>query len=583
MHLFLKFPLISLRSTKKKFIQILSFYYLNLFNWIFFIPYLNISFFIIQKNVNNSLIIFFSVLNLIIIIFLSFICLFLNYNRFLTIKTENLMLNYSRGNFIFKPLEIIIVFIYNYQFKNSYLILPFYYIWFIMIITTFFLKLPFRNKKLNAFYIKMMFITQGTAFLKTFQNFHYKIHIFIWFLQILILMFFVEVFFEKFYSNFYLIPLDFSSNFKNFSFIIEETYLNALNSDSNRSCLINFTSILENHKKNCTINCICRNLIFNNFYFFEKLDNTTINRKKVQLKSLKITNLFQVIDKKSFKKKKTLIETVTENEDILKEKNWLINLKQIFEFIDRYLETKLKIESKSEITLEYEILLIKYINYLIYVQKNYIKAIYFLSSKIFLHKRDFSLRFRICEKNLKRNIFEKLLKKKISFQKENKFEYSKNNEQFSFINFFKSEEIKDKMRVKTFNICKSIEVFWRKVENGYKTVEKFYEDVLIVMKKIIKMKKVFKSVFEKYQKNINLLKLHSIFYSFALNDPITSLLFERKFIELIKKDEYSDKTVINNMTIAENKVSSIIVSYLQKWGKIIKYSNNCPSLFGYIH
>ena len=123
--------------------------------------------------------------------------------------------------------------------------------------------------------------------------------------------------------------------------------------------------MLTNHINYCKGNCLCGKLTFNNSSLIEKKYTKDCLKKLVKMKSKKNTNNLELIS--NFKTK--FSQNIKFSNHSIKEKNNLVNINQVYELIDYFLENMQKLENKNEINSDYENILVKYILFLVIERK----------------------------------------------------------------------------------------------------------------------------------------------------------------------------------------------------------------------
>ena len=571
------------------------FYYFHLLNWILYLPLLNSAIFFFKNfKIDNIFLIVICSFNIFSLLIFSYFCTYLNISKNIDKSQKYLIMTSSKNQLIHMIITTLIVILYNFEFR---FIIICYYLSFLINFILFFTDFPFRNTFLNKFYFKMMIIELNLTLYKTWKILSFeKFYYLNFFLQSFLLIKLGESFFSKIYYLFLHNNYTINSSFKNFGFFIEEIYSIAIKTNFSRENLIEFIVIWENHKKICKKNCFCKKFILNKSDFIKEIEknnnnplnfrkNSTNNQKSLTFKSLFSSFKNSEVD---LKEKTTKIRDLYIKNKIFKETNYLLNITQFQNFMDNFWKKKLKICHKYEISADFEILAIKYLNFLLKIKKNYIKILYFISYNQFLFKKNFSNRFKIFQKNLKSKIFEIVEKEKFEnsnffFRKKKKKSKDETNiTNFNiFEAFFKDEQMNEKIKKKNIEVFENLIMYWQKAQNGFNSIDHYYKETIKVTKRIKKDEYIFKKFKKFNQHNLHFLKLNSIFCSFALNNPFKAIKIEEKIKEL-KKKENNDSLInnLNSLKISQNEVSYLIISFLKNWGKIILYSNNLPSSFG---
>ena len=137
--------------------------------------------------------------------------------------------------------------------------------------------------------------------------------------------------------------------------------------------------------------------------------------------------------------------------------------------------------------------------------------------------------------------------------------------------------------------CKVIQekiVFYEKLHLGFKSLEDVQMDGCTLMSsvKLLKYKledRINQIVNESWRENLIVLKLQSLFFRLILNDRLSSIIYEDKIHEIIKKD----CLIINSLSRAsflKSKTIILSISLLKQGSLIInKKTNKLANFFGY--
>ena len=553
-------------SIKPNLIKTFLFYYIQIFNWVIFLPNLNISFFLLfNKNnnlnflkvenrkfyKNNSKLLFFPLIFNIFqtIILQLIISIFQNTANLISKSSEPFLTqNFSKFKLINVISEILLLILYNVSNDKASVII-FFNCFCLYKFFSFFQSYPYKSFDLNVFHLTMIFILESKSLIQFIENFilfdeSSENSFFLSLIQVVIFYFVSKVILMKIYEHKIKKPLVINCDFNFFSFLIEEFLQSAYLANDNKKELLKFYSFLNLHQKYCESNCPCKNFVYNNS-MNERMSSTKHKQKKI------------------------------------KSKNRLINMGEVCKFIESLYYLRLRNINKRDLGISYEICFIKYITFLIEFRQNYVKAYYLLSINNVHFENSFSFIFKILEVSLFKRIFSLFDKKEIVFE-----DFKKKKEKYNFVddsnfkNYFKAEENTTNIKENLISILEKIIEYWDNVY-VYRKMDQFLFSTINLASQIKNLKKKLKKSLLNFPNNVKILKLSSIFYCSVENNLIESEFYEKKFLELKKIDMPKDVNLIHNISIFNGKVSSIIASFLKNWGKIIHYSHNCCTLFGF--
>ncbi|KAL4509248.1 hypothetical protein ABPG72_018179 [Tetrahymena utriculariae] len=322
-------------------------------------------------------------------------------------------------------------------------------------------------------------------------------------------------------------------------FICQKLQLTLSQSDVNYSQFLEIMGFFTSHKR------ICDNLACPCSQFQKQNDN------------LGLPNLFQLF-------KQTFLQFK----------------RNVLDFIEFYLETKVEESYKRKRIQNSSELFFKYIDFLIFQKKRYTKALYEI--KKFQSKRISSnICSIICESLtyiIELCTIDDQLKLKFSKKKDDR---DKLKEAVIFQKIIHSEEIIDMYKEKLFNILQFRNQIFQNLIEGYASNQQYQKDIESFITELEKIENSIKKTHNEFPENVHYLKFLIIIRSIMLNDPIECSKYEKILQENILLDKQKDYDKVTTYCMMGGECISIIVTYRNYQALIKKHSQRTPQFFLY--
>ncbi|EAR92105.2 transmembrane protein, putative (macronuclear) [Tetrahymena thermophila SB210] len=322
-------------------------------------------------------------------------------------------------------------------------------------------------------------------------------------------------------------------------FICQKLQLTLSQSDINYSQFLEIMGFLTSHKR------ICDNLACPCSQFQKQNDN------------LGLPSLFQLFKQTSLSFKKNVLD-----------------------FIEFYLETKVEDSQKRKRIQNSSELFFKYIDFLIFQKKRYTKALYEI--KKFQSKRISSnICSIICESLtyiIELCTIDDQLKLKFSKKKDDR---DRLKEGIIFQKIIHSEEIIDMYKEKLFDILQFRNQIFQNLIEGYASNQQYQRDIESFIIQLEKIENSIKKSHNEFPENVHYLKFLIILRSILLNDPIECSKYEKILQENILVDKQKDYDKVTTYSMMGGECISIIVTYRNYQALIKKHSQRTPQFFQY--
>lgn len=115
---------------------------------------------------------------------------------------------------------------------------------------------------------------------------------------------------------------------------------------------------------------------------------------------------------------------------------------------------------------------------------------------------------------------------------------------------------------------------------GYQNIEELTNQIYQLVEVSNKTERNLFEYIQYDSQNINYLKLYSQLQQLIFNDPMQAVEFTKKFTDVLLRDSFEDKNLINSNTLLVGDVATIVIKYEGFQSTIVQYSKTTPKLFG---